>query len=273
MTATASRSLLDHRRQLGGAFAIDPVTGAITVANPAALDFETTPVFNLTVQATDGTTPDTAVITINLINANDNAPQINDATTSLPRTLRSAPPSTTSTRPSQAPITTATASRSSTRSPPATPRRLCDRPATGAITVANAAATRLRNHPVFNLTVQATDGVHSTPPDHGQPDQPERERSADRRRDYEHRRELTGRHHFYDANDAFTGADNDRDGQPLTYSIAAGNVGGAFAIDSATGAIKVANSAALDFETTPVFNLTSSPPTARRQTRRSSRST
>ena len=37
----------------GGAFAIDPTTGAITVANAAALDFETTPSFTLTVQVTD----------------------------------------------------------------------------------------------------------------------------------------------------------------------------------------------------------------------------
>jgi len=37
----------------GGAFAIDPVTGAVTVANPAAIDFEANPVFNLRVAATD----------------------------------------------------------------------------------------------------------------------------------------------------------------------------------------------------------------------------
>ena len=57
-------------------------------------------------------------------------------------------------------------------------------------------------------------------------------------------------------NDAFTGTDLDRDGQALAYSIVAGNTGGAFAIDPVTGAITVANPAALDFETTPVFVLT-----------------
>ena len=57
-------------------------------------------------------------------------------------------------------------------------------------------------------------------------------------------------------NDSFTGTDLDRDGQALTYSITAGNTGGAFAINAATGAITVANSAALDFETTPSFTLT-----------------
>ncbi len=45
-------------------------------------------------------------------------------------------------------------------------------------------------------------------------------------------------------------------GDSLTYSITAGNTGGAFAIDSNTGQISVANTAALDYETNPSFNLT-----------------
>lgn len=44
-------------------------------------------------------------------------------------------------------------------------------------------------------------------------------------------------------------------GQSVSYSIEGGNVGGAFAIDPVTGEITVANAAAIDFETTPVFNL------------------
>lgn len=42
----------------------------------------------------------------------------------------------------------------------------------------------------------------------------------------------------------------------ISFSITAGNTGGAFAINSSTGQITVANSATLDFETTSVFNLT-----------------
>lgn len=50
-----------------GAFAIDPVTGTIAVANQAALDFETTPAFNLSVRAMDNHgASDTASVTINL---------------------------------------------------------------------------------------------------------------------------------------------------------------------------------------------------------------
>ncbi len=45
-------------------------------------------------------------------------------------------------------------------------------------------------------------------------------------------------------------------GQTLTYSITAGNTSGAFSIDAETGTIRVANSAALDHETTALFTLT-----------------
>lgn len=44
-------------------------------------------------------------------------------------------------------------------------------------------------------------------------------------------------------------------GQTLSYAIVAGNDGGAFAIDPATGGITVANASALDFETQSVFAL------------------
>ncbi len=44
--------------------------------------------------------------------------------------------------------------------------------------------------------------------------------------------------------------------QALAFSISAGNINDAFIIDSYTGIISVADSAALDYETTPVFNLT-----------------
>src|SRR4030065_42938 len=66
-----------------GGFAINAATGQITVLDSTVLDFETTPSFALTVQASDGTLTDTAVITVNLNNLNDNAPLINDAAVAL----------------------------------------------------------------------------------------------------------------------------------------------------------------------------------------------
>lgn len=54
----------------GGAFQIDAATGQISVANPVAINFETSPVFQLTVQVTDSDTvdplSDTATVTISL---------------------------------------------------------------------------------------------------------------------------------------------------------------------------------------------------------------
>lgn len=55
----------------GGAFAIDSATGVIAVVNQAAVDFESTPNFALTVTVTAAGLSDTALVTINLSNAND----------------------------------------------------------------------------------------------------------------------------------------------------------------------------------------------------------
>ena len=61
-----------------GAFAINAVTGQITVSNPTVLNFEATPSFGLTVKVTDNGTPaaaSSATVTINLTNV-DEPPQI-----------------------------------------------------------------------------------------------------------------------------------------------------------------------------------------------------
>ncbi|KJV06157.1 cadherin domain-containing protein [Methylocucumis oryzae] len=68
-----------------GAFTIDTNNGSISVANNTALNFETTPIFTLTVQATDNGSPNlsnTATITIHLTDVNE-APDITAATFSI----------------------------------------------------------------------------------------------------------------------------------------------------------------------------------------------
>ena len=56
----------------GSVFAINASSGAITVANSAALNFETTPTFNLQAQATDNLgASSVATLTINLTNVNE----------------------------------------------------------------------------------------------------------------------------------------------------------------------------------------------------------
>lgn len=67
----------------GTAFAIDS-SGQITVATSSALNFETTPTFSLTVQATDNGTPNlsgSATITVNLSNVNEGPTAVSDTIT------------------------------------------------------------------------------------------------------------------------------------------------------------------------------------------------
>ncbi len=65
-----------------GAFAIDPATGEITVADATQLDFETTPFFALTVEVADSNgLTDTATITINLNDINDAPVAVDDGAT------------------------------------------------------------------------------------------------------------------------------------------------------------------------------------------------
>ncbi|MEF3022324.1 hypothetical protein V4D05_14280, partial [Vibrio mimicus] len=63
-----------------GAFSIDPDTGKITVLDTTKVDYESATSIILKVETTDGVNTNTADITLNLINENDNAPVINDAT-------------------------------------------------------------------------------------------------------------------------------------------------------------------------------------------------
>lgn len=67
----------------GSAFAIDS-SGQLTVATSSALNFETTPSFSLTVQATDNGTPTlsgSATITVNLSNVNEGPTAVSDTIT------------------------------------------------------------------------------------------------------------------------------------------------------------------------------------------------
>ena len=65
------------------AFAIDPSTAAITTA--ASLDFDTIPVYTLTVEADDGTAPTTADVTVTVTDENE-APSASDATVAIDET-------------------------------------------------------------------------------------------------------------------------------------------------------------------------------------------
>ena len=237
-----------------GGFAIDAATGVISVANSAVLDYETTTSFVLTVQASDGSASDTAVITINLNNLNDNAPVITDATVALAENSANGTVvydvndgGNDTDADGQALTYTITAGNGA--------GGFAINAATGVISVANSAVLDYETTTSFVLTVQASDGSASDTADitinlnNLNDNAPVitdatvalAENSANGTV-------------VYDVNDG--GNDTDADGQALTYTITAGNGAGGFAINAATGVISVANSAVLDYETTTSFVLT-----------------
>ena len=136
-----------------GAFAIDAATGQITVADSAQLDFETTPVFNLTVTVTDaGGLSDTAAVTVNLTNVNED-PTASDATFSLAE--NSADGTVVGSVSASDPDAGDTLSYAITGGDPSRGVRIDA--ATGQITVADSAQLDFETTPVFNLTVTVTD--------------------------------------------------------------------------------------------------------------------
>ncbi len=237
------------------AFAIDPATGVITVNNPAALDFENTPPFDLTVTATDNGTPvlsTSALIRIFLTDVND-APIVYNHTISIAENLPtgsnvfdySVIPS------DQDPGQTFTYAITAGN----TANAFAIDAATGQITVNNSAALDFENMPPFVLTISVTDdgnpaltssallGIKMTD-------------ANDAPIVYNHTISLAENTpagtNVFDYN--LIARDQDP-GQSLTYAITAGNSKNAFAIDAATGQITVNNPAALDFENEPPFVL------------------
>ena len=69
-STTAPDAIFRAIAALGERQPLNAATGAITVADATKLDYETTPTFTLTIQASDGTNTDTATITVNLNNLN-----------------------------------------------------------------------------------------------------------------------------------------------------------------------------------------------------------
>ncbi len=140
---------------VGGAFAISGTGGAITVANSAALDFETTPVFTLTVTVSDGVNTVFRTVPINLQDVNE-PPTISGATFTIPEnspagtvvgTVAASDPEGALTLA----ITAGNVGGAFAIS------------GTGEITVANSAALDFETTPVFTLTVTASDGTFTVP--------------------------------------------------------------------------------------------------------------
>jgi ELWxxDGT repeat protein len=138
-----------------GAFAIDGTTGQITVVDVRPLNFEVTPQFVLTIQATDDGSPalsSSATITVNLTNVNE-APVVDAAKFSV---------WDNSSNGTRVGLVTASDPDAGTRLTYAITAgnnngAFAIDPATGALTVANRKALNVSGSKSLRLTVQATD--------------------------------------------------------------------------------------------------------------------
>ena len=140
-----------------GTFAIDANTGAITVADNTALDFETTPSFPLTVSVTDNGIPNltsSAIVTINVNDLNE-APSIADQSFNILED--SANGTVVGTAAGTDPDGTAPNNTLSYAITAGNTGGAFAIDGNGQITVATSAAIIVANAP-FNLTVTVTDG-------------------------------------------------------------------------------------------------------------------
>lgn len=235
-----------------GAFAINANTGVLTVANPAALNFETTPVITLVIRGTDSANPPlsgTGQVTVNIGNVNEK-PTIENKSLNIAENT-----------PNGTVIGTVTATDPDGASGlrySITAGNLGGvfsiDPLTGELSVNNSSILNFEARQVIIVTVTATDsnGVGGLTGSgtvavtlNNVNDAPEIADAA-----------------FTILENSAAGtvlgtmaATDDDAGQKVTYSIVSGNTNGAFTIDPNTGKITVANAAALDFETTPTLSL------------------
>ena len=232
-------------------FAINLSSGLITVNDSTLLDFETTPFFDLVVQVTDDgveNLTDTAIVRVNLTDINEE-PTIGDQTFTIDENS----PNATVVGQMNGVDVDAGDSLTYTIESGNTNGAFTIDSVTGEITVANSAALNFETTPRFDLVVRVTDtgGLFN---------------------------EADATIFLRDINDqpvmndqTFQIAENspggtsvgvvvatDEDNNPadqLTFVILSGNTNGAFAINSTTGEITVANPLAVNFETTPFFDL------------------
>ncbi|WP_425616193.1 cadherin domain-containing protein [Anatilimnocola sp. NA78] len=241
---------------LAGGFAINSATGQITVANSAPLDFEATQSFNLTVRVTDNGAPSLmadAVVTINLQDIVEvlpnQAPQISAQSFSIDEN----PAAGTTAGVVVASDADAGQTLSYAIVGGNTNAVFAIDSVTGQLNVVFPGGIDFETTPLFQLTIRVTDsGFPSLSTDAtvtvnvlNVNEQPTASGAIFALPENSAAGTLVGQ---------VSGSDVDA-GQTVTYAIVSGNTAGAFTINPTTGQISVANAAALDYETTPTFNL------------------
>lgn len=237
---------------ISGAFAINAVTGQITVADGSLLNFEALSAVALAITVTDNGSPNlshSAVVVVTLTDVNE-APVIANQSFAVAENSLSGTAVGT--------IIASDVDGGQSLTYSITGSSLAGafviHAQTGLITVANAALLNFESVPSVTLTVSVSDS--------GNPGLSSSAQVTISLTNVNEAPTITNQTFTLVENSAngttvgnVVGSDVDA-GQSLSYSIISGNMNGAFAINAATGRITVANSAALDFETTPGFALT-----------------
>ncbi|TWU36173.1 Cadherin domain protein [Novipirellula artificiosorum] len=238
----------------GGAFAIDSSSGQITVANAAAIDYENDTTFTLTLTVSDGAnTSATETVLVNVQAENDNTPVIDPSQTfSVSETAGNTTVVGTVTASDDDAATTFSAWAITAGN---TGGAFAIDSSSGQITVANAAAIDYENDTTFTLTLTVSDGTNTAATetvlvnvqaenDNTPVIDPSQTFSVS---------ETAGNTTVVGT---VTASDDDTGTTFSAWTITAGNTGGAFAIDSSSGQITVANAAAIDYENDTTFTLT-----------------
>jgi hypothetical protein len=247
-----------------GAFTINPITGEIIVIDSSKLDYETQTTFVLKVEASDTMVPNVlitpfekmiafnaaatniATITINVNNLNDNIPELLGFTKNIDENTANGTSIGTVT------AVDADAGTSFTYHITAgnTEGAFAIDPASGELTVVNAAKLDYESVKSFILTVEVSDGTHTTTSTV----------TINLRNLNDHTPTLEDEQFSVDENAANgtvigTVVGSDTDGDLLNYGIVSGNESGTFTINSATGEIIVTDSTKLDYETQTTYVL------------------
>lgn len=236
----------------GDAFSIDANTGILRVNNPQSLDFEAIQRFDLTVRVVDSGTPaiaSTAIVKVHLRNENE-APQV------LPTQFLISENAPNGAFIGNVPGFDPDAGQTRTYSIVAGNKAdaFAIDPNTGVLRVNNSRSVNFEEWNRFDLIVRAVDNGNPALAGVGP--------VTVFLRDVNEAPIVLPQDFLISensANDAFIGIvkgmDPDLAATP-TYSIVGGNTDNAFRIDPTLGTLRVNNSAALDFEINPQFNLT-----------------
>ena len=235
-------------------FTINTSSGVITINDNTNIDYETTQQYLLTIMATDNNaTPasDNAVITINIVNINDNSPLISDDVVSISEDITNGT--------DVIDINDANTNNDTDLDNEAisysiqsgnTDNIFAINSSSGEITINDNTNLDYETMQQFVLVVRASDGSNTNDAsitinvvgiNDNNPLLNDTTVSLNEN--------ATNTSIVHNLNDANTSNDNDIDGEALSYSIIAGNSNGIFTINSTTGDIIVLDSSYLDYET------------------------